>query len=260
MLQYVPDELRLIGRGARIADRVRLAAMSARLHLESRGVGLPGAQRELDVRLDDETTLRVRANDFVLFEVMGFGAYDIDLAALGPIDTVLDVGANIGLATIFLAARLPHAQFICAEPSARSYALLERNLRRNVPHGFPQRAAVTAEPTTVVVQEGSHPGRTHVARAQDSTSATTVRGITIPQLLDAAGAERADLMKLDIEGGERELLASAGDWADRVGAVLAEIHAPLTVEDAAEQLAEHGYRRLALPAREIFSDILLVAR
>jgi hypothetical protein len=99
-----------------------------------------------------------------------------------------------------------------------------------------------------------------VARAQDSTSATTVRGITIPQLLDAAGAERADLMKLDIEGGERELLASAGDWADRVGAVLAEIHAPLTVEDAAEQLAEHGYRRLALPAREIFSDILLVAR
>jgi FkbM family methyltransferase len=260
MLQYFPDELRLIGRGAALPDRVRLAAMSARLHLEGRGVPLPGSQRELDVRLDDETSLRVRANDFVLFEVMGFGAYDVDLSPLGRVDTVLDVGANIGLATIFLAARLPDASFICAEPSARSFALLERNLRRNVPRARPVRAAVTAVPTTVVVQEGSHPGRTSVARAATAGAGASVPGITIPQLLDAAGAERADLMKLDIEGGERELLASAGDWADRVGAVLAEIHAPLTVREAAEQLARHGYRRLALPAREIFSDILLVAR
>jgi hypothetical protein len=67
-------------------------------------------------------------------------------------------------------------------------------------------------------------------------------------------------MKLDIEGGEGELFDCAATWAPRVGAVLAEIHAPLSVEAAAAQLAQHGYRRLALPDRPIFTDILLVAR
>lgn len=82
--------------------------------------------------------------------------------------------------------------------------------------------------------------------------------MTIPEILDAAGFSRVDLMKLDIEGGERPLFENAATWSSRVTSVVAEIHAPLTVESAAEQLAACGYKRLPLPADVRYSDLLLV--
>jgi FkbM family methyltransferase len=260
VFEYSREEIRLIGRGTRVRDVLRLAAMSVRLHLNARGVVLPRSARELDLWLDEGLKLRLRANDYVLFEIMGFGAYDIDLGVLGTVRTVIDIGANIGLATVSLSQRLPGATFVCAEPSPSSFALLEHNLRRNAPGARPVHAAATAEPTSVVVREGLHPALTRVEKADGSSRGSKVPGLTIGQLLDLAGVARVDLMKLDVEGAERELFDTASDWAHRVGAVLAEVHPPLSVDYAAEQLSAHGYARLALPPGPRFAQLILAAR
>jgi FkbM family methyltransferase len=258
VFEYAREEIALITSGTGLGNRFRLAAMSVRLHLAARGLSLPGRDREHELRLQG-LNLRVRANDFVLFEILGFGGYDVDLTRLGTITTVLDIGANIGLATIFLSRWLPDAAFFCVEPSRQSHDLLVRNLRRNVRRAVALRAAATVEPKTVTVLEGSHPGLTSV-RAADRSCGDEVPGMTINALLDAAGFAQVGLMKLDIEGGERELIMDAASWSDRVGAVLAEIHAPLTVQGAAGHLAEHGYQRLPLPPSPRFADLLLVKR
>jgi hypothetical protein len=84
--------------------------------------------------------------------------------------------------------------------------------------------------------------------------------MTVAELLDAAGFERADFVKVDIQGGEADLFEHAQDWAPRVGALVAEVHSPLTVEVAAERLAAHGYERLPLPSGRLFDDMLYVRR
>jgi Methyltransferase FkbM domain len=89
-------------------------------------------------------------------------------------------------------------------------------------------------------------------------SGEEVPGMTVSELLDAAGFERADFVKLDIQGGEAELFAHAEGWARRVGALVAEIHAPLTVDAAAARLAAHGYERLPLPRGRLFEDMLYI--
>jgi len=262
VFEYAAEELRLLGRGTTLLDRARLTAMSARLHLAARGHGglVPRSHGVLRLSLDGgRFDLSLRANDFVLFEVFGFGAYDVDLAPLGPVRTVLDVGANIGLASVFLADRLPDARFICVEPSADSFRLLERNLRQNVPRADAIHAAVAAEPGRLAVEEGVHPGHTRTTHAAVA-GAATVPALTLTGVLDHVGVPRADLLKLDIEGGEIPLLATAERWAHRVGAVLAEIHAPLTKAEALDQLAEHGFRPVPLPRRPQFADILLAVR
>jgi FkbM family methyltransferase len=261
VFEYVGEETRLIRAGGRAGDKLRLLAMSLRHHLAARSIALPGASRENELRVHG-FDLRVRANDyFVLFEVLSLGAYDIDFAPLGPVRTVLDLGANIGLATLVLSRALGSATtFLCVEPAPSSFALLERNLRRNTPGARALNAAATAEPTTITVREGAHPALSSVQRARRGDGGREIAGMTIGGILDAADLVRVDLVKLDVEGAERELFDAADGWRDRVGAILAEIHPPLSVEAAAEQLAAHGYRRLPLPPVAKFAELLLVSR
>jgi FkbM family methyltransferase len=216
-----------------------------------------GRVREVEVELAGVASLRIRTNDVPIFEVLGCEAYGVDLALAGRVRTVLDLGANVGFATVYFARRLPGARFCCVEPSARSLPLLRENLRRNVPAAAAIHAAAVGEPGPRRVVEGAYGGLTRV-RGDGDSRGEEVAAMTVSELLDAAGFERADFVKVDIQGGEADLFAHAEGWARRVGALLAEIHAPLTVDDAAAQLATHGYERLPLPRGRLFDDMLYV--
>jgi hypothetical protein len=51
-----------------------------------------------------------------------------------------------------------------------------------------------------------------------------VPGLRIESILDAAGLQECDLLKLDIEGGERTVLPEMPQWGPRVRAVVVELH------------------------------------
>jgi FkbM family methyltransferase len=143
------------------------------------------------------------------------------------------------------------------EPSPRSLPLLRENLRRNVPSAVAIHAAAVGVPGPRRVVEGAYAGLTRVV---PGAGGGEVEGLTVAQLLDAAGFERADLVKIDIQGSEADLIEHAEEWAPRVGAVLAEIHEPLTVAAAASRLAAHGFERLPLPGGRLFDDMLYARR
>ena len=245
-------------RGARLRDRGRILSMVLHEYLrfgQGKRIGqmLPLRSRDFDLRLGGAgPTLRLRTDDLSLFEIYARGSCDVDLAPLGAVRSVLDLGANVGLATVFLAQRLPGARFVCVEASPDTYAFLEENLRRNVADATAINAAAVGEPGGFHLQPGPRPGLHRVAPGRGADG-TAIEGMTVPQLLDRASLERVDLMKIDIEGGEIELLEHAADWAPRVGAVLLEVHAPLTVGDAERTLSAHGFSILPLPERPIFS-------
>ena len=263
MFETLPCELALVRRGARWRDRLALGRILARLHLQAGlaarlGRPLPmGRVREVDVEIGGLASLRLRTNDVPVFEVLGCDAYGVDLARLGPVRTVLDLGANVGLATVYLARQLPGARFCCVEPSSRSLPFLRENLRRNVPSSMAIRAAAVGEAGPRGVDEGAYGGLTRVTGAGEGEE---VDGMTVVELLDAAGFAVADLAKIDIQGGEAALFEHADDWAPRVRALIAEVHAPLTVTAAAAGLAQHGYDPLPLPVGRLYDDMLYVRR
>lgn len=266
MFEYLSDEIRLIRRGSSLRDRLNLARMGVRLHLHigrasrcGRWVPL-GPVREIDLTLDDGAlSLRLRSSDVTVIEIMGMDAYDVDLSPLGTVKTVLDVGANVGMTSIYLSQRMGDADFFCVEASSHSFALLEENLRRNVPRASAINAALVPRPGHFRVVEGSYSGITRVD-PDEGQSGTRVTALTLPQVLDRAGFDIVDLMKLDIEGGELGVFECAGDWATRVRAILAEVHPPLTVLDAQRQLSTYGYEPLPISDNPKFDQILFVGR
>ena len=51
-----------------------------------------------------------------------------------------------------------------------------------------------------------------------------VDSIDVATLLDQFGIERLDLMKVDVEGAERDIFGSSEPWIHRVDAIVVELH------------------------------------
>src|ERR1700733_11933508 len=78
-------------------------------------------------------SLRVRTTDVALCrEILLNGLYDCQLRE-SP-EVIFDLGANIGLSTVYYANKFPTAKIIAVEPDPSNFALLEKNCEpyRNV--------------------------------------------------------------------------------------------------------------------------------
>jgi FkbM family methyltransferase len=260
MRDHLGEELRFIWRGAGARDRWRILRILAHLHLRVGRVGaltnrLPrGSSEAFDLELRDGPRLRLRSEDVILVHIYGALEYDVDFSLLGGVDSMLDLGANVGLASIYLSQLLGIERVFCVEAAASNFNLLEQNLARNLPEASAIHAAAVAEAGAYRVEEDdAEPGQIRVVPGDGS-----VKGLTVPEILDLAEMERVDLLKIDIEGAEAAIFERAEDWGHRVGALIGEVHPPLTAERAYEQLAEVGLRPLPVPER--LSHDLIFAR
>jgi len=260
-LEQVKTELRTVRAGESLGDRIRILDMMAHGHLRVGRVRhllewLPRRRDEpREVKLRAGWTVIARRGDGIpLYEQFGLDAYCADLRP--PVRTVLDLGANVGFATLRFARRYPHARLVCVEPDSTARELLANNLARNGVEAQIFGVAVVGTPGSYRMSAAGHPGGNQVTASRSGA----VEGIMLPALLDRAGLEQVDFMKVDIEGAERHLFLSARDWAGRVRALIAELHDEPTPADVESQLGAHGYRRLPLPGRLGFNDLVYFER
>lgn len=143
---------------------------------------------------------------------------------------IVDAGANIGLAAIYFANRYPTARVIAIEPEPDNYALLARNTER-YPNITPVRAALWSANTDIdLVDRGrgswGFMTETPLDPAGPGVPATrsSVRAVTIDRLMDELEIDRISILKVDIEGAEREVFADSSAWLARVDAAIVELH------------------------------------
>lgn len=140
--------------------------------------------------------------------------------------TILDAGANIGTSAIFFARKYPNAKILAVEPEAGNFELLQKNVR-NYKNVIPVKAAIWGSPGMRMVQNrftGSWGFTVSETHKKSQATGQEVECVTIPSLMKEYGMERIDLLKMDIEGGEKDVLENAADWIDRVGVMTVELH------------------------------------
>ena len=172
--------------------------------------------------------LRVPSTDVLTYEGVFFHrAYDFQ-PACQP-DVIVDAGANIGLASIYFANRFPRARIIAIEPEESNYRLLEKNV---APYGNiqPIRAALWNEGGMLdLVDPGlGHNGFMTVPIDHGEESVGTVcdqvQAITIQEILENFRIDKIDILKIDIEGAEKEVFQDTSAWIGKVGAIIIELH------------------------------------
>lgn len=153
-------------------------------------------------------------------------------------DTFLDIGANIGWFTTLAAGIVGAEGAVHAfEPRDETRGLLMRSISDN---GFEGRVTVhdfalaaEAQSTRLLWMQGTHnPGGSRLARdADDAYEGMTGQSVNTRALDDLEFGGRVTLVKLDVEGGEANVLRGARAFLAR--------HRPLILTEVGEVALEH---------------------
>ncbi len=178
------------------------------------------------VRMGDfELGLRTASSDFRVAEgILLRDEYDA-VRAEDP-RVILDVGANIGAAAIWFASRYPGATVYAFEPELDNFRVMERNcsLWKNI---IPLRQAVWSRSMVREIQNRKTGAWGYTLADLGSAACAmgqTVDCISLPDFMRQRGLERIDILKIDIEGGEKDLFEHADGWIGRVDVLAVEMH------------------------------------
>lgn len=157
--------------------------------------------------------------------------------------TILDLGANVGMAAAALAAQFPGAAFVLVEPDPRNVARLRRTVALNALDAQVVASAVGPEAGELELRFDRNPtcSALETSATHDLAQRATVAVQTVPDLLDERGWDGVDLVKIDIEGTEEALLTTNNAWLQRVGSLVLEIHPACSVERIQNALAAFGF-------------------
>jgi FkbM family methyltransferase len=138
----------------------------------------------------------------------------------GKLPIIIDAGANIGASTIWFARQYPQARIAAVEPDAGNLAMLSRNIR---PYGNCRivDAAIGAEPGFATL---SNSGEQRAWAVQTTRSSAGIPIVTVDDAFRSSGGDEPFIVKIDIEGFERDLFATNLDWLERTYVVFVEPH------------------------------------
>lgn len=131
-----------------------------------------------------------------------------DYGSIQPGGIVVDIGANIGIFSLY-AAHNGSARVIAYEPNSEAYYFLLQNIKANHMEGvvIPWRFAVTGTPGGQVRFPTKPSMYNAIITDDDYTDFEWVNTIGLPEILDQTGD--VNLLKLDCEGAEYAILISA---------------------------------------------------
>lgn len=165
----------------------------------------------------------------------------------GKAPTIIDGGANIGLATLYWKKEWPEAEIIAFEPDPDIFDVLRWNCEaHNCSDVTLVKKGLWSEVTTLRFHsdgaDAGHVGENASSDRAGKENITSVPVVPLAQFLD----QPVDLLKLDIEGAETEVLLDCGDALDTVDHLFVEYHSYVNQEQRLDELLralrESGFR------------------
>ena len=171
---------------------------------------------------DQPVVVRGRTSDVTVFyEIFALRIYKIPKA---EIRSVIDLGANVGYASIYFAHFCPNAHIVAVEPEHSNYQSLAENTQ-NIKNISCVHAAIWPQETQLSLQNPSAPNWSfHYEETAKTSTGPIIKTETLPGLMKKYQLKRINLLKIDNKGGEKNLFASNTDWLQHVDCLQIEIH------------------------------------
>ena len=143
---------------------------------------------------------------------------------------IIDCGANVGYASAYFLARHKRAQLIAVEPDCGNFSVLQKNLARYSSRvRLIQSGVWSSETGLVMCAETFGDGKewSYTVRPNGPTETPTLHAVDIGGLLRQSGFDRISVLKIDIEGSEKEVFRhNYESWIGKVDRLVIELHGP----------------------------------
>lgn len=188
------------------------------------------------LELPNGTHLHLASNDlvkdatYIISEIFNEGVYGHPGFELNPSDTIVDIGAHVGVFAHWASPQIPQGKLICVEPTSAADKL-EHSLAQNNLHNVTlHRLAIGQPSSSLEMFESSKTAclnrstafrpsalmRIMLARAEKKGKISPPRVRTfncwsLQELLAHQQLEKVDLLKIDCEGSEYAVFANITD-------------------------------------------------
>lgn len=133
---------------------------------------------------------------------------------------IVDLGANIGLSSLYFVRQFPDAEIIAVEPDPRNFAMLQKNTAA-YPGITPVLGAIWHSPRQLQLCPAAYKDRREWATQVVEGDEGGVEAFDIPSLV---GTRVIDLLKIDIERAEIPLFSQNTSWLRQVKNLCIELH------------------------------------
>ena len=178
------------------------------------------------------------ANTF--WQVFIAGEYDFPINFTPTV--MVDAGAHIGYASLYMLHRYPDVKIVAIEPESSNAEMYRRNLESR-PNVKLYNAALWSNKAKLNIENPDADSWSF--RIEENTSGEgLVEAVTIPEILEDTG--HIDILKIDIEGAEKELFSGDTSWLDKVKMVILELHeryAPGCTKLTDDVLTNYGFKK-----------------
>ena len=191
-----------------------------------------------------EARLRTYKGDISIFnEIFWQKSYFIPNEFLKDPAVIVDLGGHVGFTSIFFSAHYPNAKVYSVEASKQNFSVLEFNVQsfKNI---VAINKAVYTDDGFISFDESGLSYNNKIGEGGEQMEAVSVNS-----LLSSHGIEKVDLMKIDIEGSEKDILQKNTEWLEKTNAIIIELHKPYSIEDLKRDLSPFHFK-IITPSNE----------
>ncbi|MEO5910953.1 MAG: FkbM family methyltransferase [Pelobium sp.] len=194
-------------------------------------------------------SLNLRVNNgsdhFIFSEVFDQQCYQLPLKPKS-VHYIIDLGANIGLSTIYFSKIYPNAQIAFVEPIPENFLLTQKNLKANniTAHGYRNAISIYNDSIKMTLGDNDYGHKVSnipFGKELQTINEVTVQGITINEIIKQLKFPKIDLIKIDIEGYEGILLSEQLEWLNITHAIMMEIHQHVDIKQIENTLFRYGF-------------------
>jgi len=139
-------------------------------------------------------------------------------------DIIIDIGAHIGLFSLFASQYCKNGKIYCFEPIKKNYDILIENIELNkIKNIIPFNYAVSKESNHTKIYLNSDDSAHSIFSSGENF--VQVKSTTIKSIFDENKIDNCNLLKLDCEGAEYEIIDSISkEYLLRINKIIIEYH------------------------------------
>jgi FkbM family methyltransferase len=154
---------------------------------------------------------------------------------------ILDVGAHIGLFSICMLNIVPSAHILSVEAGPDTFQMLTNNVER----AKSEKAATWKAINRAAWSDSSiikfNDAGMSMSQQVNKDGKIEVSGVSLAELIEMSGADKIDLMKVDIEGAEEEFLCATPEILKNIDRLVIELHNECCDVEKVKDLLDGSY-------------------
>jgi len=126
---------------------------------------------------------------------------------------IIDAGSNIGLTSLYFSRFFDNANYICIEPDDSNFESMRYNLEKNkVQNVIKVKGGLWSKNTFLNIVRDFRDKNDWAIRVEETSDTTNLEAFSIDYLIKKHHFEVIDILKIDIEGSEKEVIT--GNFAN----------------------------------------------